>query len=133
MLDITKFVSKGWGYELWITNNEKYCLKLLHLVRNRRCSVHFHKIKDETFFISSGKVSLSYVFPSCWEYYESVDLSHYKPDWKVKSKEIILESGDVFHVPPMTIHEFCGISTSEIFEVSTQHFDEDSYRIVKGH
>ena len=28
-----KFVSKGWGHELWIVNKEEYCGKLLYLVK----------------------------------------------------------------------------------------------------
>ena len=31
---------KGWGYELWLVNNEKYCGKILHFEKDRRCSFH---------------------------------------------------------------------------------------------
>jgi hypothetical protein len=36
-------------------------------------------------------------------------------------------------LPPNTPHQFIGIDPkSTIIEISTQHFDEDSYRIQKG-
>ena len=30
-----KFVPKGWGFEKWIVNSEKYCGKLLYLVKGK--------------------------------------------------------------------------------------------------
>ena len=50
-----KFVPKGWGYEKWIVNNEEYCGKLLFLAKGKKCSWHFHKLKDEVFYGQSGK------------------------------------------------------------------------------
>ena len=55
-----KFVSKGWGFEKWIVNCEKYCGKLLYFVKGKKCSWHYHKIKDEVFYIQSGKILLRY-------------------------------------------------------------------------
>jgi len=54
------FVPKGWGYEKWIVNNDKYCGKILFVVKDRKCSLHYHNIKDETFYIQSGKIVLHY-------------------------------------------------------------------------
>ena len=47
---------KGWGRELWIANSELYCGKILELNEDKRCSIHYHKLKDETFYILSGNV-----------------------------------------------------------------------------
>ena len=58
--DPIKFVSKGWGYEKWIANGPEYCGKLLHFNLGKRCSWHYHKIKDETFYIQSGELLLIY-------------------------------------------------------------------------
>ena len=49
---------KGWGYELWIANNDLYCGKILHFNKGKKCSWHYHKIKQETFLILFGKVQL---------------------------------------------------------------------------
>ena len=57
-----KHVQKGWGYEKWIVNNEKYCGKLLYFNKGKKCSWHYHLKKEETFYIHSGKLHLIYGF-----------------------------------------------------------------------
>ena len=52
--DPTGFVPKGWGFEKWIANSEKYCGKLLFIAKGKQCSWHYHRQKDEVFFIQSG-------------------------------------------------------------------------------
>ena len=111
-----KIVPKGWGHEKWIVNNEKYCGKLLFIEKNKRCSWHYHKIKDETFYLQSGLISLYYGFDE--------DIG--------KAEMIVLEPGDKFHVPVGLKHQMVALLDSELFEFSTQHFDSDSHRIKKG-
>ena len=48
------------------------------------------------------------------------------------AKEIILSKGDNFHVYTGLRHQMLALEDTELFEFSTQHFDEDSYRIIKG-
>ena len=48
------------------------------------------------------------------------------------AKEIILSSGDNFHVYRGLKHQMIALEDTELFEFSTQHFDSDSYRIMKG-
>ncbi len=132
-----KFVPKGWGWERHIANSDLYCGKLLYVAQDRRCSVHFHKLKDETFYVNSGKLQVKYIL---YEYYEWKEL--YDPDkpleeyvhyWNHCTKwDKILEPGDSLHLPPLTIHQFEGVRDTELFEFSTQHFDDDSYRIIPG-
>ena len=55
-----KHVPKGWGYEKWIVNTDEYCGKLLFFNEGKRCSWHYHKKKDETFYLQSGKIVLYY-------------------------------------------------------------------------
>jgi mannose-6-phosphate isomerase-like protein (cupin superfamily) len=45
---------KGWGREIWIANNPLYCGKILEMQKGKRCSLHFHKIKTESFYLRSG-------------------------------------------------------------------------------
>ena len=111
-----KIVSKGWGHELWIVNKKEYCGKLLYFRDGKRCSFHYHKIKDETFYLQSGRILLRY----------SNDHENYVEKFK------ILEPGDSFYVPPELIHSMEALEPSELFEFSTEHFDSDSYRIYKG-
>ena len=111
-----KFVPKGWGYEKWIVNNEMYCGKLLFFEKGKKCSWHYHKIKDETFYLQSGKILL---------YYGDTDNID-------EAKTAILESGDKFHIYCGLRHQMVAIEPSELFEFSTQHFEHDSYRVIKG-
>ena len=110
---------KGWGYEEWIANNEKYCGKLLFLKKHKKCSVHYHKLKDETFYLQSGKLKVLLA--------DSFD--DYKSD---KVKEILMRPADSLHIWPGRVHRMSALEDSELFEFSTQHFEEDSIRIVKG-
>ena len=111
-----KHVDKGWGWERWIVNKEEYCGKLLFFNAGKRCSWHYHILKDEVFYIQTGKILVKY------SEFDDLELA----------KEVILEPGDNFHVYRGLRHQMIAVQDTELFEFSTQHFDEDSYRIVKG-
>ncbi len=111
-----KYVPKGWGFEKWIVNTEEYCGKLLYFVKGKRCSWHYHALKDETFYIQSGQILLKYS--------DSDDLAY--------ADEIILSKGDKFHIYRGLRHQMLALQDTELFEFSTQHFDEDSYRLIAG-
>ena len=109
-------VSKGWGFEKWIVNCEEYCGKLLYFIKGKRCSWHYHILKDEVFYIQSGKILVKYS--------EGDDLE--------LANETVLSSGDNFHVYRGLRHQMIALEDTQLFEFSTQHFDEDSHRIIKG-
>lgn len=111
-----KFVSKGWGFEKWIVNSEEYCGKLLFFVKGKRCSWHYHKLKDEVFYVQSGKLLVKYS----------------EEDNLENAKEVTLTKGDNFHVYRGLRHQMIALEDTELFEFSTQHFDSDSHRIIKG-
>ena len=113
---LCKFVPKGWGYEKWIVNNEDYCGKVLFFVKGLKCSWHYHEIKRETFYVQSGSIKLFYSFK------DSLD----------DADVIVLHKGDKFEVPVGLRHQMIALEDTELFEFSTQHMEEDSYRIVKG-
>jgi len=109
-----KFHVKTWGSEVWFENNEKYCGKLLTVEQGKWSSTgryHFHKIKDESFFIISGILHLDYVDDGIF-------------------KTIYLLEGDSFRVFPLMKHRFTAAGDGEckFIEVSTTHANEDSYR-----
>jgi mannose-6-phosphate isomerase-like protein (cupin superfamily) len=110
------FVPKGWGFEKWIVNKKEYCGKLLFFVKDKRCSWHYHKIKDEVFYIQSGKILVKYS--------DEDDIEN--------AKEVVLRKGDNFYVPTGLRHQMIALEDTELFEFSTEHFDSDSYRVLKG-
>ena len=118
-------VTKGWGYELWIENNELYCGKHLHVLPSKWCSIHYHKNKKETFYVIKGELLLHYSYCIDLKYLTSRDA-----DYEVK----VLRPGDSFTLNTGVAHRFTS-NTSEacdFIEISTHHDDADSYRILKG-
>tara|TARA_R100000664_G_scaffold10713_1_gene17619 strand:- start:1920 stop:2279 length:360 start_codon:yes stop_codon:yes gene_type:complete len=111
-----KFVPKGWGFEKWIVNNEEYCGKLLYFAKGKRCSWHYHVLKDEVFYLQSGEMIVKYS--------DDDDIE--------TAQELVLKPGDNFHVYRGLRHQMIATQDSELFEFSTQHFDSDSHRIQKG-
>jgi len=111
-----KHVDKGWGWERWIANGPEYCGKLLFIEADKRSSWHYHKLKDEVFYIQSGLVIVKYS--------EDDDLE--------QAKQCILQAGENFHVHRGLRHQILALQDTELFEFSTQHFDSDSHRILPG-
>ena len=110
------FVSKGWGWESWIVNNDQYCGKVLFFKKGKRCSWHKHLVKSETFFLNTGKLLLTYG----WE--DDISLANH----------VELNPGECFEIPVGLRHQMYGLEDSHLIEFSTTHSDEDSIRITKG-
>jgi uncharacterized RmlC-like cupin family protein len=110
-------VEKGWGYELIWATNEKYCGKIM--VFNKEgamTSMHFHKEKDETWFVNSGKFKVRYI--------DTKDSMLYEKE---------LNEGDTWYNPPLMPHQLIALQAeSSITEVSTPDSVEDNYRIGPG-
>lgn len=117
-----QIVPKGWGEERWIHNDEHYCGKLLVLSKGKQCSLHYHQQKTETFYISRGCLRM-----------ELTDLEGSRQQPPHIRETFEMHEGDAILLVPGLVHRFTGIAEiTHIFEFSTQHFDEDSFRIVKG-
>jgi mannose-6-phosphate isomerase-like protein (cupin superfamily) len=111
-----KIVPKGWGREVWIANNDLYCGKILEIRKGKMCSLHFHKIKTESFFLRSGKLKVRVK--------DSADAP--------TIEEFVLEAGQCMDIPIGLVHQMEAIEDAELYEFSTQHFESDSIRLVKG-
>jgi len=111
-----KKIKKSWGYELWIHNSPLYCGKLLVFNKGAKFSMHYHLLKEETWYISKGK------FEYLW-----IDTTN------AKLHKLIIKEGDVIHLLTGQPHQLISLTDgATVFEVSTQHFDEDSYRVLPG-
>jgi mannose-6-phosphate isomerase-like protein (cupin superfamily) len=111
----SQIVKKGWGHEVIFVNNDKYCGKILHFNKGAKFSMHYHLIKKETWYVSSGKFTFKYI--------------------NTKNADIItelLEQNDVITNEIGEPHQIICEEEGDIFEVSTSHFDNDSYRVFKG-
>lgn len=108
-------IPKGWGNEYIIINNELYCGKILEFIQGAKFSMHYHLIKDETWYVNQGEFIYRWIDTETAEVHEQV-----------------LKHGDVVRQRPGQPHQLEALTYGEIFEVSTQHFDSDSYRVWKG-
>ncbi|MDQ3022996.1 MAG: cupin domain-containing protein [bacterium] len=117
-----KIVPKGWGEERWLHNDELYCGKILVVNEGKRCSLHYHQLKTETFYIQQGRVRM-----------ELTDLKAGRETPPVILEDFEMQAGDTLLLKPGMVHRFTSLEgDAHIFEFSTQHFDEDSHRIEKG-
>lgn len=108
-------IPKGWGEELIIENNEKYCGKLLKFKQGYKFSMHYHLIKDETWYVNEGEFI-----------YRWIDTNN------ANVIEQKLTKGNIVRQYPGQPHQLEALTDGVIFEVSTEHFDDDSYRVWKG-
>lgn len=109
---------KGWGYELWLVNNERYCGKILHFAKaGNKCSFHYHKLKAEHFHCSQG----GFLLKMSW----GDDLE--------KAEMIYLFKGQTIEIPIGLRHQMIALDDgSELIEISTTHLEDDSYRVAPG-
>jgi mannose-6-phosphate isomerase-like protein (cupin superfamily) len=110
-------VEKGWGFELIWATNEKYCGKIMVFEKvGAKFSMHFHKEKDETWFVNNGRFIVRWIDTKTA---------------KMNMQE--LKEGDVWHNPPLQPHQLeCIQAGSSITEVSTPDSVEDNYRVFPG-
>lgn len=109
-------VEKLWGHELWIHNDSQYCGKLLVFPKEgNNFSMHYHMIKNETWYVQEGKFQ-----------YDWIDTK------TAKLHRTILNEGNVVYIEKGKPHQLTALkNNSVVFEVSTEHFDDDSYRVYR--
>ena len=110
-------VEKGWGYELIWASNDQYCGKIMVFEKvGSKFSMHFHKEKDESWFVNNGRFLLNYIDTTTAEY-----------------KSMELTEGMTWRNPPLMPHQLvCMEPGSSVTEVSTPDSVEDNYRIAPG-
>ena len=110
-------VDKIWGREVIFADQDNYCGKLLIFDNEgSSCSMHFHAIKDETWYVQKGSFRVDWI--------DTKD---------AKTHSEVLRVGDVWHNPPLFPHRLTALQDdSVIFESSTEDSESDNYRIAPG-
>jgi len=110
-------VEKGWGYEVIWASNDKYCGKMLVFTKKgNKFSMHFHREKDETWFVNNGSFLLRWIDTKTATLFSQT-----------------LTTGSTWHNPPLLPHQLEALEDgSSITEVSTADSVEDNYRIIPG-
>ena len=108
-------VDKPWGHELIWALTDTYCGKVLFVKAGHALSLQFHRQKEESWLVQSGRAKL-----------ELGDAG------QGALAEEVVGPGYAFHYRPGTVHRVTAIEDTTILEVSTPHLDdvvrlEDNY------
>ena len=108
-----KRVEKPWGYELIWAHTERYVGKILHVKAGHKLSLQFHRVKDETIHLWSGRMTLVI-------------------DEGGQLVERELKAGESCRITPGTRHRMIALADCDVLEASTPELDdvvrlEDSY------
>ena len=100
-------VEKPWGHELIWAVTDVYCGKVLFVKAGASLSLQFHKEKDESWYVQSGRARL--------------ELG--EAGQAVLDEEIV-SAGAAFRYRPGTVHRVTAIEDTTILEVSTPQLDD---------
>jgi mannose-6-phosphate isomerase-like protein (cupin superfamily) len=108
-------VDKPWGHELIWAYTDDYCGKILFVKAGEALSLQFHREKDESWLVHSGRAELEMA----------------EPGKKLPSSEVV-GPGAAFRIRPGTVHRVKALEDTTIIEVSTPELEdvvrlEDSY------
>ncbi len=99
-------VEKPWGHELIWADTELYVGKVLHVKAGEALSLQFHRQKDETIFVLSGRVRM-----------QAGSSAH-------DLEEIELGPGEALRLVPGTVHRVVAVEESDLLEASTPHLQD---------
>ena len=116
MTQLEGFVKKGWGHEYIFATNDKYCGKLLNFNKGAMFSMHFHKEKDESWFVNEGSFIVRWIDTKTATLFSQT-----------------LTQGMTWRNKPLLPHQLEALEdNSSITEVSTADSVEDNYRLIPG-
>lgn len=99
-------VDKPWGHELIWAKTDRYVGKILHVRAGEALSLQYHRVKDETIMVLSGRMKLEFFAEG--EEPRVCELEPRKP----------------FHVTPGLRHRMIAIEDTDVLEVSTPELDD---------
>lgn len=99
-------VPKPWGHELIWAHTDRYVGKILHIRAGESLSLQYHRVKDETVMVLSGRMRFE----------------HYRDG----EPPAVVELGprEPFHLPPGVRHRMTAIDDTDVLEVSTPELDD---------
>jgi mannose-6-phosphate isomerase len=125
LLDLDRFavevkrIEKPWGYELVFAATERYCGKVIFVRAGEQLSLQFHRKKDETIYVHSGRAEFEIGDPG-----GTLDAE-------------VIAPGRAFHFAAGTVHRIRAIEDTVLLEVSTPETEdvvrlEDRYGRADG-
>jgi mannose-6-phosphate isomerase len=105
-VELTK-VEKPWGHELIWAETDDYVGKILFVKAGESLSLQFHRTKDESWLLHSGRARLE--LAAAGE--------------KIPQAEVV-GPGAAFRIKPGTVHRVTAVEDTTIIEVSTPQLDD---------
>lgn len=105
---MSRYVEKPWGGEEVFAETERYVGKILTVRAGHALSLQYHRIKDETMRVLSGRCELHLGA----EPGSSTMVVH------------VLEEGDARRIQPGVVHRLVALSDVRMVEVSTTELDD---------
>ena len=109
-----KVVNKYWGDMKTLFENNLYTVKRIFMRANTQSSMEYHVKKQESYYIESGKLKIGTRIG------------------RAKNTSLILNEGDVFHIPVGFMHMRIALEDTVIIEFSTLDDDGDSHLVEDG-
>jgi mannose-6-phosphate isomerase-like protein (cupin superfamily) len=98
-------IEKPWGYELIWARTDRYVGKILHLRAGEALSLQYHRVKDETIRLLSGRLRLEIGAAE-------------------ERRVLVLDPGAGVHIHPGLHHRMEAIEDCDVLEVSTPELDD---------
>jgi quercetin dioxygenase-like cupin family protein len=102
----SQVVDKPWGHELIWARTDTYVGKILHVKAGHALSLQYHRVKDETIMLLSGRMEL--------QHFADGD----------PPRTTMLEPRVPFHITPGLRHRMVAIEDTELVEVSSPELDD---------
>tara|TARA_R100000152_G_C6601959_1_gene58774 strand:- start:16 stop:426 length:411 start_codon:yes stop_codon:yes gene_type:complete len=109
-----KQIDKYWGDMKTLFENDLYTVKRIFMKKDTQSSMEYHVNKEEAYYIESGKLKIGTRIG------------------RAKNTSLILEKGDVFHIPVGFMHMRIAMEDTVIIEFSTLDDDGDSHIVEDG-
>jgi mannose-6-phosphate isomerase-like protein (cupin superfamily) len=99
-------IAKPWGHELIWARTERYVGKILHIKAGEALSLQYHRVKDETIMLLSGRMNLVY----------------FADGEPPRQRELVPR--EPFHITPGLRHRMIAVEDTDVLEVSTTELDD---------
>ena len=113
-LKIVDYRERYWGHIKTLFADDNLTVKIIEMNKGSQSSLEYHVSKDEFYYIFSGKLKLG------------------SRIGRGENVSVLLEQGDIYHIPPGLMHMRIALEDTVIIEWSNKDDDTDSIIVEDG-
>lgn len=110
----TDYKDKYWGWIKTCSATNDFTLKHIFMYKGSQSSLEYHIKKDENYYILSGRLKVGLRIG------------------RAENREVILNEGNIYHIPPGLMHMRIALEDTRIIEWSNRDDDSDSHIVEDG-